>query len=80
MFDHILAMDTDNYNILHSACPPDLRSKIKLFLDYAPARDESDVPDPYYGGQNGFNHVFDLVEDASTGFYDSVMTKVATPN
>ncbi|RKZ94439.1 MAG: low molecular weight phosphotyrosine protein phosphatase, partial [Gammaproteobacteria bacterium] len=32
-----------------------------------------DVPDPYYGGQHGFSHVFDLVEDASHGFYHSVM-------
>ncbi|MCX4192773.1 low molecular weight protein-tyrosine-phosphatase [Methylophaga sp. OBS1] len=80
MFDHILAMDTDNYEILHAACPPDLRNKIKLFLDYAPERDENDVPDPYYGGQNGFDHVFDLVEDASVGFYNTVMTKVTTPN
>lgn len=72
MFDHILAMDQDNYAILMDACPPEYQSKIKLFLDYAPERDESDVPDPYYGGQNGFDHVFDLVEDASQGFYRSI--------
>lgn len=71
-FDHILAMDSDNYHILLTESPEQYRHKIKLFLDYAPDRKETDVPDPYYGGQNGFAHVFDLVEDASKGFYDSV--------
>lgn len=72
-FDHILAMDQDNYAILMQACPAALQHKVRLFLDYAPDRHERDVPDPYYGGQNGFNHVFDLVEDASLGFYNSVI-------
>lgn len=75
MFDHILAMDLDNFEILVDACPPEHKNKIRLFLDYAPHRDERDVPDPYYGGQNGFDHVFDLVEDASQGFYNSVINK-----
>ncbi|GAB4301555.1 MAG: low molecular weight protein-tyrosine-phosphatase [Methylophaga sp.] len=79
-FDHILAMDTDNYQILHTACPPEHQDKIKLFLDYAPHRKERDVPDPYYGGQHGFDHVFDLVEDAAAGFYNSVITKADTTN
>lgn len=72
MFDHILAMDSDNYAILLDACPAQYQDKIKLFLDFAPERNERDVPDPYYGGQNGFDHVFDLVEDASQGFYSSI--------
>ena len=72
-FDYILAMDTSNYEILINACPDAYKHKVKMFLDYAPQREESDVPDPYYGGQNGFNHVFDLVADASKGFHDSVV-------
>lgn len=72
-FDHILAMDSDNYSILYDACPTEHKDKVKLFLEYAPDRPEQDVPDPYYGGQNGFDHVFDLVEDASRGFYHSVI-------
>lgn len=71
-FDHILAMDEDNYQILLASSPSDHQEKIKLFLDFAPHRQERNVPDPYYGGQNGFEHVFDLVEDASRGFYQSV--------
>lgn len=75
MFDHILAMDLDNYEILMQACPPEHKDKVRMFLDFAPDRKERNVPDPYYGGQNGFNHVFDLVEDASRGFYISVTQK-----
>ncbi|PHS69297.1 MAG: phosphotyrosine protein phosphatase [Methylophaga sp.] len=75
-FDHILAMDRENLDILLSESPQVHQHKIKLFLDYAPGADESNVPDPYYGGQNGFNHVFDLVEDASKGFYHSVMKQI----
>jgi len=72
-FDHILAMDSDNYQILLSSSPDEYQHKITLFLDYALESDESDVPDPYYGGPNGFEHVFDLVEDASKGFYHAVI-------
>jgi protein-tyrosine phosphatase len=72
-FDHILAMDSDNFGILYSACPDDLKHKVQLFLDYAPHQAERNVPDPYYGGQNGFEHVFDLVEEASRGFHKKVI-------
>ena len=72
-FDHILAMDGDNYQLLFDGCPEQYQHKIKVFLDYAPEHPETDVPDPYFGGQNGFEHVFDLVEDASRGFYHSVI-------
>ena len=66
-------MDTDNANILRADCPAEHQHKIKLFLDFAPEQDERNVPDPYYGGQNGFDHVFDLVEVASDGFLDAVL-------
>lgn len=73
-FDHILAMDSDNYQLLIEASPSEHHHKIKLFLEFAPDREENNVPDPYYGGQNGFDHVFDLVEDASKGFYQTVVS------
>jgi len=72
-FDHILAMDSDNYHILMSASPSEHQHKVSLFLDYATDSKEQDVPDPYYGGPNGFEHVFDLVEEASKGFYHSII-------
>lgn len=72
-FDYILAMDSANLQILMNDCPSQFADKISLFLDFAPNQTEQDVPDPYYGGSNGFDHVFDLVEDASAGFYNSVI-------
>ncbi|MCU4676499.1 low molecular weight phosphotyrosine protein phosphatase [Catenovulum sp. 2E275] len=67
-FDLILAMDKANYQDLISECPAEYQHKIQLFLNFAenyPAEDE--VPDPYYGGAQGFEYVLDLVEDASNG-------------
>jgi protein-tyrosine phosphatase len=72
-FDYILAMDSDNHQILLDSSPEAHRHKIKLFLDFAHDRSEKDVPDPYYGGQNGFEHVFDLVEEAAKGFHQFVL-------
>lgn len=71
-FDYLLAMDSDNFDILMSACPPDSQSKVKLFLDYAPHLEASEVPDPYYGGQYGFERVLDMVEEASAGFLQTL--------
>lgn len=72
-FDYILAMDSDNFAILKEACPAEHQHKIKRFLDYAPEQAERDVPDPYYGGPQGFEHVFDLVEAASEGFLNEAL-------
>lgn len=66
-FDLILAMDRDNLALLEEACPPEHRGKLRLFLEYAENFDEDEVPDPYYGGVQGFEHVLDLVEDGARG-------------
>jgi protein-tyrosine phosphatase len=66
-FDLILAMDNDNVKNLKKIAPPHLQHKISLFLDFAKNHEETEVPDPYYGGVNGFRFVLDLVEDASDG-------------
>lgn len=66
-FDLILAMDNNNVEALKKVAPEHLHYKIQLFLDYASNYDESEVPDPYYGGAKGFQYVVDLVEDASDG-------------
>ena len=71
-FDLILAMDQRNLNDLKSICPPAARDKIKLFLDFAPHLSVSEVPDPYYGGDAGFDHVLDLVEAASDGLIEKL--------
>jgi protein-tyrosine phosphatase len=66
-FDLILAMDNDNIENLMKVAPEHLQHKISLFLDFAKNHEETEVPDPYYGGVNGFRFVLDLVEDASDG-------------
>ncbi|MCU7960500.1 MAG: low molecular weight phosphotyrosine protein phosphatase [gamma proteobacterium symbiont of Bathyaustriella thionipta] len=66
-FDYVLAMDEDNYQILYSQCPAEYRQRVRLFMQYAAERTEREVPDPYYGGGNGFERVFDMVEAAASG-------------
>ena len=66
-FDHILAMDESNLADLAAQCPAQHRSKLRLFLEFAPHAEEREVPDPYFGGDDGFGHVLDLVEAASRG-------------
>ena len=57
-FDLIVAMDRGHLRLLQRACPPKHREKLRLFLS------DRDVPDPYYGGAEGFEQVLDLVEVA----------------
>jgi len=66
-FDLILAMDRQNLASLRRRAPAALRERIRLFLEFAPDADAMDVPDPYYGGPNGFEEVLDLVEIAARG-------------
>lgn len=66
-FDLIVAMDELNRVILNESCPDQRRGRIRLLLEFAPQVGRLDVPDPYYGGANGFEYVLDLVEEASAG-------------
>ena len=72
-FDLILAMDSSNIADLQDIAPHAARHKIRRFLDYAPHLAEDDVPDPYYGGEAGFDHVLDLIEAASEGLLAELM-------
>lgn len=68
-FDYVVAMDRDNHANLERLAPSEAaRAKIHLFRDFDPASPEgAAVPDPYYGGADGFDEVFDLVEAAARG-------------
>ncbi|WP_410498309.1 low molecular weight protein-tyrosine-phosphatase [Chitinibacter sp. S2-10] len=66
-FDLILAMDQSHLNHLRRHCPPEQQHKVQLFLSYARTDQEREVPDPYYGGSDGFEHVLDLIEDGCEG-------------
>lgn len=63
-FDLVLAMGPDHLDWLQRNCPREQRHKLGMFLDYG-SRDGGEVPDPYYGGNEGFERVLDLVEDAA---------------
>lgn len=71
-FDYILAMDSANLANLEDIQPADSRAKLSLFLEYSQQQDYSDVPDPYYGGDKGFELVLDLIEDASEGLLEQI--------
>jgi protein-tyrosine phosphatase len=72
-FDYILAMDNANLAILRRLCPPSQQSRLGLFLQYARHHSEKEVPDPYYGQADGFEHVLDLVEDAAEGLLAHIL-------
>lgn len=71
VFDLILAADNDNLRDLKRSCPTHLHRKLALFLEFG-RPDVEEIPDPYYGGQRGFDYVLDLVEEASDGLLDKL--------
>lgn len=75
-FDLLLAMDDSNARCLARLAPGDRAYKVRLFLDYAPEQELREVPDPYYGGEEGFGRVLDLVEAAARGLLRSLRTAV----
>ena len=74
-FDYILVMDDDNYAIVDHACPDHFKHKLAYLLDYAPQFHTREVPDPYYGGAQGFERVLDMIELASEGFLQQLIDK-----
>lgn len=71
-FDLILAMDRANLAHLERLCPTQHRRKLRLFLSYSRRYPGREVPDPYYGGRDGFEQVLDMIEDAVDGLIDSL--------
>jgi protein-tyrosine phosphatase len=71
-FDLILAMDEENLRVLRGRAPAVAHERLRLFLEFAPAGAPAEVPDPYYGGPNGFEEVLDLAEAAARGLLDHV--------
>lgn len=65
-FDLIVAMDRGHLALLQRHCPPQHQDKLRLLVD------GHDVPDPYYGGPDGFERVLDMVEGACLGLIDEI--------
>lgn len=71
-FDYILAMDESNLDDLQSMAPENFSGQLSLFLDFAGNAEHREVPDPYYGGDRGFELVLDLVEQACDGLLQEI--------
>jgi protein-tyrosine phosphatase len=73
-FDLILAMDKENYrDIFYLDREQQYRDKVQLICEFASHYQEQEVPDPYYGGREGFDHVIDLLLDACDGLLQKVI-------
>ncbi len=70
-FDYVLTMDEENYRAVAALCREG-GAEVRPFLDYAADSPETEVPDPYYGGPEGFEHVMNLVEEASEGLLEDI--------
>ena len=66
-FDYVLAMDRTNLDDLQDMVTAAQRERVQLFMAFAERWNVDEVPDPYYGGDSGFERVLDMVEDAAAG-------------
>jgi protein-tyrosine phosphatase len=72
-FDLILAMDEDNLRELRRRADRAYHARIRLLMEFAPNASRRAVPDPYYGGEQGFEEVLDLLEEAGNGLIDELL-------
>ena len=79
VFDLVIAMDSDNHYELEAICPAGYEDRLHMFLKFAQNSNETDVPDPYYGGGRGFETVLDLIEDASEGLLKHIKEQKLAP-
>jgi protein-tyrosine phosphatase len=75
-FDYILAMDNSNYqNLLNETSTKDQADRIIKFCDYVKLLKYNEVPDPYYGGSNGFETVLDILIEGSENLLKEILNK-----
>lgn len=73
-YDYILGMDRENISHMKSICPPDLHHKISLLMEHAEnCPGITEVPDPYSGGMEGFDRVYDIIDRGSSGFLEYIL-------
>ena len=75
-FDVLLAMDDANLADLQAMQPAGSNVVLKRFLDYAPQSGIREVPDPYYGGEDGFARVLNLVEEGAEGLLEALRERL----
>ena len=72
-FDLFVGMDSSNIKFLKTFIPIELHTRVSLLMDFSNSPNIIDVPDPYYGGFNGFTDVLDLIEDACEGLIKHII-------
>ena len=75
-FDYVLVMDERNREDALEIAPAAHAATLRLFLEYAPTLGRLEVPDPYYGGDTGFEEVLDLIEEASLGLLEELRARL----
>jgi protein-tyrosine phosphatase len=75
-FDLILAMDRGHRTYLNRVAPPGRTDRVRMFMGFASGYAEQDVPDPYYGGPDGFENVLDMIEAGSRGLLAALAARV----
>lgn len=75
-FDLVLAMDQRNQQALADLCPAGTSDRLRMFMEFAPEAGRREVPDPYYGGSDGFAQVLDLCDAAARGLLEHLRTKL----
>ncbi len=74
-FDYVLAMDQENLKVITALQQSKPRGHVGLFLEFDKNSEFREVPDPYYGGNKGFEKVLDLVESASQGLLEHIQKR-----
>jgi protein-tyrosine phosphatase len=74
-YDLILAMDEQNLRELRRRAPAERHDRIRLMMEFVPASAVRAVPDPYYGGAQGFEQVLDLLEEAAEGLLSEILSR-----
>ena len=77
-FDYVIAMDQSNFADLQAIQAPDSRAQLKMMMDYHPEGFPKDVPDPYYGGMDGFNQMCKLLDRATSGLLREVEGRLSS--
>ena len=70
-FDYVIGMDHGNIGDMRAIRPTDARARLQLMLEYSSKYSQAEVPDPYFG-DDGFELVFDMIDDASLGLLDHI--------
>lgn len=74
-FDYVLGMDAQNLANLKAMAPQDYNGHLSLFLDFLPDQPIREVPDPYYGEEQGFQTVLTMIEEASNNLLNHIRKK-----